>query len=555
MIKFLNKYRVLILVLIVTLAAILRFYSLGLNPPSLNWDETSIGYNAYSILKTGKDEYGKFLPIEFRSFDDYKPPVYIYLTVPSVAAFGLNEFAVRFPAALFGVLSVIVFYLLLSKVLQKSNIVMRDAIPLIGAFLLAISPWHLQFSRAAYEGNVGLFFLMLALYLFFVGLSRRGVLVLSVLSFVLSLYSYHSFRLVIPLFIPILFVIFYKELLLQKITTIISAIILILLVMPVYVGFLNPQGSKARLSMVSIFIESNELRDNLEQLEIDKSNNNLVGEVFHNRRLFFAREITRNYFDHFSPNFLFVVGAGSFHHHAKDMGMMYIIESPFLILGLYFLGRRINKRILAMIALLLIAPIPASLTTGTPHGVRSIAMMPTLIFMVSAGIYLFYTWTEKMRSKVSRRMIGIGFLFAFLLNVIYYLNQYYYVTPRVYGYFWQAGNKEVINSLGEIDKNSDKVIVSYVYDQPYIYYLFYNKVDPSWYQKNWDYSGNGIVERMRRVIGKYEFRKIDFNKDSKLQNALLVGSPDEIATDENIVDTIYFPDGRVAYKIYKTDVK
>ena len=82
---------------IVVLAFILRFFMLGQNPPSLNWDETSIGYNAYSILKTGKDEYGTSFPIEFRSFDDYKPPVYIYLDVLPVTIFGLTEFAVRFP--------------------------------------------------------------------------------------------------------------------------------------------------------------------------------------------------------------------------------------------------------------------------------------------------------------------------------------------------------------------------------------------------------------------------------------------------------------------------
>ena len=182
--KFLNKYRIFLLVLILVISVVLRFFNLSSNPPSLNWDETSIGYNAYSILKTGKDEYGNFLPIEFRSFDDYKPPVYVYLTVPSISVFGLTEFGVRFPAALFGVLSVIVFYLLLGQVLQKKEGNVRDAVPLIGAFLLAISPWHLQFSRAAYEGNIGLFFLMLAFYLFFVGLQKKGILIFSVFSFV-----------------------------------------------------------------------------------------------------------------------------------------------------------------------------------------------------------------------------------------------------------------------------------------------------------------------------------------------------------------------------------
>ena len=75
---------------IVLLAIFLRFYQLGKNPPHLNWDEAALGYNAYSLLSTGRDEYGKSFPLSFRSFDDYKPPLYVYLTIPSVAVFGLN---------------------------------------------------------------------------------------------------------------------------------------------------------------------------------------------------------------------------------------------------------------------------------------------------------------------------------------------------------------------------------------------------------------------------------------------------------------------------------
>ena len=96
--------------LIILISIFLRFYKLGVNPPSLTWDEASLGYNAYSILKTGADEYGNKFPISIRSFDDYKPPLYVYLAVPSIGIFGLNEFAVRLPSAIIGILSVIAIY-------------------------------------------------------------------------------------------------------------------------------------------------------------------------------------------------------------------------------------------------------------------------------------------------------------------------------------------------------------------------------------------------------------------------------------------------------------
>src|SRR3990167_1719234 len=105
----------LALLAIVILAAVLRFWQLGQNPPSLDWDEAAHGYNAYSILKTGRDEYGYKFPLYFRSFDDYKPPIYTYLVVPSIAIFGLNDFAVRFPSALIGVFAIMFTYFLVKE--------------------------------------------------------------------------------------------------------------------------------------------------------------------------------------------------------------------------------------------------------------------------------------------------------------------------------------------------------------------------------------------------------------------------------------------------------
>src|SRR3989338_7000054 len=144
--------------LILVLAFILRFYKLGLNPPSLDWDENSNAYNAYSILKTAKDQYGNFLPLTTRSFDDYKPPLYMYLNVPTVAIFGLTPFAARLPSAIFGFLTIPVTYYLSKKLLEGKKIVDPENFALTSAFLLAISPWHVHFSRVGFEANVGLFF-------------------------------------------------------------------------------------------------------------------------------------------------------------------------------------------------------------------------------------------------------------------------------------------------------------------------------------------------------------------------------------------------------------
>ena len=130
----------------------------------MDWDEASIGYNAYSILKTGADEYGNKFPLSIRSFDDYKPPFYIYLDVPSIAIFGLNETGVRFPAPLFGFLSVAVIYFLAKEIFIMGKKSKRENCIALGIFPQESLLRHLQFSRAAFEGNLGLFSLCLGSY-------------------------------------------------------------------------------------------------------------------------------------------------------------------------------------------------------------------------------------------------------------------------------------------------------------------------------------------------------------------------------------------------------
>ena len=104
--KFVNKWWLLIV--IVFIAVFLRFYQLGENPPALTWDEVAFGYNAYALGIDARDEFGRFLPLDYlESFGDFKPPMYAYLDILPIKLFGMTAFAVRFPSAILGVLTVI----------------------------------------------------------------------------------------------------------------------------------------------------------------------------------------------------------------------------------------------------------------------------------------------------------------------------------------------------------------------------------------------------------------------------------------------------------------
>ncbi len=155
-----KKQAFIILITVILIAVVLRFWGLASNPVSLNIDEVAYGYDAYSILKTARDQYGTFLPLTFKSVGDYKNPVLIYLTVPSIKLFGLNEWAIRFPTALLGVLSIPIFFWLIYSLTKKYTFA------LMGAGLLAISSCHIYYSRFASDHLMGVFFLILGVTFF-----------------------------------------------------------------------------------------------------------------------------------------------------------------------------------------------------------------------------------------------------------------------------------------------------------------------------------------------------------------------------------------------------
>src|SRR3989338_11330704 len=204
------KKTLVLLGAVTILAAVLRLYRLGSTPISLEWDEVAIGYDAYSLIKTGRDQFGDLLPVTFRSLDDYKPPIYEYLTVIPVSVFGLTGFAVRLPSALSGIGMVFLLYFFAGILFQNIFLLKnyKNKASLLASFLLAVSPWHIQFSRAAFEVNVAAAVTVLAVYSFLKGLTENRYFILSALFFGITLFSYHSARVVSPLLFLSLFILF-----------------------------------------------------------------------------------------------------------------------------------------------------------------------------------------------------------------------------------------------------------------------------------------------------------------------------------------------------------
>ncbi len=209
--SFLDHNSKIVLALSVVIALGLHIYNFGF--PCLNSDEVSFAYNGYSIAKTGKDEYGEFMPLRFKAFGENKLPVTIYTIAPFVGLFGMNEFTARLPFIAIGVLAPLIFYWLSITFFKNKYI------GYIAAFLAAFSPWIQIMSRHIHE-NIIMLLLASAILIFFAKLQKnfkwKYVIIISILN-IIGLFTYHIGKtLSVYSFIVLLFILFNEKKTWQK---------------------------------------------------------------------------------------------------------------------------------------------------------------------------------------------------------------------------------------------------------------------------------------------------------------------------------------------------
>lgn len=484
-----------ILLTIIVLAIFLRLYKLGSAPTSLYWDEASLGYNAYSILKTARDEHGVFMPLtNFGAFGDYKPPGYIYAAVPSIFTFGLSEFAVRFPSAFFGVLTVIVTYFLAKKLFEV------EFIALTSTFFLAISPWHLQFSRAAFEANMALFFSTLGIYLFLKFTKKPFYLIMSGASFVVAMYTFTGQRLFVPV-IAILLAGFFSKEISKNYKTVIAAITLAaILFWPLFKFTTSTMEGRLRFDEVTIFKDLDPINNSISYRQDD--NFSFFSNLIHNRRFFYSREYLINYFDAFNPAFLFTKGDVNPRLSVQSIGQLYYFDLPMLLAGVYFLFSKKQKYRFLIIGWLLISPLGQATARETPHALRMVHILPTYQLISAYGLY------QLMALVKFKKVITIALIVLISASLFYYLHMYYFHYLQQYSGEWQFGYKEAIKAIAPIYNDYDRVIVTGDLGRPYIYFLFYLKYDPTKYQNNSKVTRNNLFFYNVEGFDKFLFPKV-----------------------------------------------
>lgn len=494
-----------ILFLIIALGFLVRI--VNFNYPPLLWDEASLGYNAYSILKTARDEYGQFLPYIFKSFGDFKPGAYVYLTLPFVATLGLNPIAVRLPSVILGSLLPLLFYLLVLKLSPKSK-----RLGLLAAALIAFNPWNIHYSRGAWETNILLFELVLGSYLF---LSQNYFK--SALIFGLTFYTYQGGKIMTPLLLFILFILQFKKISLPKFS-LRFVLPLFILALPILYG-LVAQSDANRLKVFSLWSYT---RPQTDITQITSESSQLDYSLFHNGFIFFVRNFSERYFNHLSPRFLTFQGDWQIgRQSAPYVGVLLYPSLILIIIGLiYSLSKTFTPATIFFFYWLIIGPLPSALTRDIIQPVRSLSLTIPLLYFAAVGLeYLLLKFPQ---------LIFKAFIFIiFLLSFIYWSDMYFNHMVKVNPDHWLYGYQPAMTYAIQ-HQSGNNVVFTDFYGQPYIYYLFLSQFSPSEYQSQANLISSGLDTGKIAKINNFTFTTPDFRSLSQKPTTLMILSYDDI---------------------------
>ncbi|KKT42772.1 MAG: hypothetical protein UW64_C0003G0018 [Microgenomates group bacterium GW2011_GWC1_44_37] len=592
--KSITKNRPLLFLLLFTLlGGLLRFWKLDSFPVSLNWDEASHGYNAYSILLTGKDEWGVRFPLIFRAFGDYKLPFYIYLSTIPVWLFGLSAFTVRFVSALAGTLAIPGIYLLTRELFSTTPTTQHEIttnnhepvtsnFALTTAFLLAVSPWHFFISRPALEANLSLTLIIFGSYFllkFFHSIpivnnqepkTNNFELISSVLLLGLSLHTYNTARVFVPLLVLASFFIFrpsFRALrpnTLALITSLLLALLFSgLVIFQVFLGEGTARYEKLKILSPATVFQIGEQRT-------QSSLGPLVSKLIHNRPVYFLTTFTKNYLSYFSPHFFSQQWGAQFQFAIPGANLLTIPVFLLAVLGFISYLPRLRPQpsknfeltpnnLSFLYSWLLLSPVAASLTIDPPQALRPNPMIPAIIIFACLGL-------SRLLSIIPHKFIkSFSILLALWICVSFgsYLRQYFGNYALTYSSSWQFGYEEVMTYVQDHWHEYDRIFITKRFGEPHIFYAFFNQTNPEYVQPNinnirfqksdwyWTDKVDNVyfINDWQIPITSIKTLPLESGGEVTTQRSLLITSAGHVPINAHVIRTVNFLDGSPAFII------
>ncbi|RJQ24510.1 hypothetical protein C4577_07660 [Candidatus Parcubacteria bacterium] len=469
--KLIIKNTKVIILTIILVSFVLRFANITSSPPALYGDELTMVYDAYSILHTGYDQTGQFLPLTF-SMGAGRPAGYVYFSIPFVALFGPTAIGVRMLSVLSGVGITFLMYLLGRKLFSEK-------LGIIAAALLAISMWDISLSRGGFEAHFALFLMLLGTYLYLLFSQRPLLLIISAFSFGLAVHTYPTYKLILPVFLLLLLwyqpIYKYLSTLRSKIAIFISvAILLSAAYLTIQQALIS--SSETRFLSINIFAQEDLKKLIIEKINIERNSSSLpllFRPVLHNQPLEYIFVLGEYYLKNFSLDFLFFHGDKNPRHNMSTMGELYIVEIFLVILGLRYFSQISRKLTVVLLLWLLISPIPASLLLDL-HALRNAFMLPSLILFSAAGILYLLNAPKTKLFFYFKILILVGFIFQFIV----FWERLFFIAPQLFSNFWSYSAKKAVEFAVSNRNNYKYIIISPKIDNVEYAFPVYTRIDP-----------------------------------------------------------------------------
>lgn len=478
------------LVLILLVAGMLRFYRIGDIPHGLYWDEAAITYNAWGISLWNRDEHAIRLPLSFKSYGDYKAPLLIYGMAAIYKVIGLSVPALRLVVAMLGLLNVALVYVIARRISE------HEQSALMAALIMTMVPWAVHFSRIGTEATLAMTLILGGVAtILWRGTQRFGTAI-GMWLISISLYAYHSAKIFVPSVLLVATIVLWKRRKAAWKQLFTGWLVLLVTSLPLIYDSVWGQGFERGKTLI----------------------------LYQDGKLDFSWGVVSRFVEqlmsYLAPDFwvrsMDVIGL---RHGVPGHGVMYYSILMLALVGVVA-ALHWRDRYRFVVVWLVLGMMPALLSQGNPHAIRSMMALPALVLLAAHG---FSVLSKKLSSSWFSALVLVVLLFEAGLYLLAYYGSYAVDSATAFQY----GYREAILTAEKYGKDADGFVVTSAYGQPYIYTLLYRELSPEQFQFG--------------ALANYAFHEI--NAASLVPNHMYVATPEEIPVDnEYVIQVVTIPD-------------
>ena len=397
-----------------------------------NCDEIMTAINAKTIIDKGTDIYGTTYPVYLEAWKTAGQSVMLmYIMAVFIKIFGYSIFSIRLPMLLISIISIIIFYDFAKRISKN------EKIALLAMAMIAINPWHILQSIWSIDCNLFPHFLLISIYLLYIGITNKKWLVyISMIFFALTMYTYGPAVYFVPIFLIItsIYLKIKNKITIKQILLCIAIYIIISSpIITMYVINLFKIENNINIGKITIqYFEENTRNSDMLLFSKDK-----IGQLIKNITKTISIIIIQN--DKLEWN------------STKYFGTTYHISLIFFVIAIvYLIKTRKNEKdfgIFLITTWLIISLLIGVLINDTNINRLNCIWYP-IIALITYGIYITYKITNK--KKLFKNTIIIIYSILFIAYNIYFFTTHCHAIEN--SICFTRGYLDAVQYAGQVSK-------------------------------------------------------------------------------------------------------